>query len=712
MTPDRLTPDEALALLRDGGTADLMSLADAARRARHGRRTYFVHSLNVNPTNVCENQCELCAFWRAEGDADAYVLTLDEARQRIEQARGWGLTDLHVVGGVTDDVNLDYYEALIRTAKELLPSVLVQGMTAVEIHALAERAGVSVAETLQRLKDAGMGSLSGGGAEILADDVRRRICSQKISAEQWLAVHEQAHAMDLPTNATMLFGHVERDEDIIDHLTRLRDLQDRTGGLQAFIPLPFHPTGTKLPVQRGPGGHRIARVVAVARLFLDNVPHIRLLANYVDRKLLGVLTHAGVDDVGGTSLAERIAAAAGAADRRRFGSTDEMLTFLEDLDLEPVLTNSIYAPPAAPAPAIAPTLPPSAADALACAEAGERLSATQAVILHEHVPFHLLGRAAHRRRLAATDPAMSTFVLDRNISVTNVCEAGCRFCAFHVDPGSSDAFTLSIEEILEKVEQTVALGGTQVLLQGGLNPQLDLAFYERVLSTLKERTGVWLHSLSPTEVEYLARGANLSIEDTLKLLRDAGLDSLPGGGAEILVDAVRREVSPRKISADGWFEVMETAHGLGMKTTATMVYGLGETPAQRVEHLMRVRDLQDRTGGFTAFIPWSFQPNRTRLSLRPQTGVDYLRVVALARLVLDNVPHLQAGWVTEGPDVAQLALSFGADDFGGVLMEERVVKATGVAYAVTADDVIALIRETGRTPAQRTTQYEILHVID
>ena len=712
MTPERLSPDEALALLREGETADLMGQADAARRARHGRRTHFVHSLNVNPTNICENRCELCAFWRAEGDADAYVMTLDEARTRIEQARGWGLTDLHVVGGVTDDVNLDYYEALIRTAKDLLPSVLVQGMTAVEIHALARRANVSVAGTLGRLKDAGMGSLSGGGAEIFAPAVRRRICSQKMSAEQWLAVHEQAHAIGLPTNATMLFGHVETDEDIVDHLTRLRDLQDRTGGLRAFIPLPFHPMGTKLPVQRGPGGHRIARVVAVARLFLDNVPHVRVLANYVDRKLLGVLTHAGVDDVGGTSLAERIAAAAGAPDGHRFGSTEEMLGFLEDLDLEPVLTNSIYEPLNAPAPAGAPTLPPHAARALACAEAGERLSAEQAIALHEHVPFHLLGRAAHRQRLAVMDAETATFVFDRNISVTNVCEAGCRFCAFHVDPGSPDAFTLSLDEILEKVQQTVAMGGTQVLIQGGLNPELDLAFYERVLSTLKERTGVWLHSLSPAEIEYLARREGLSIKDTLKRLRAAGLDSLPGGGAEILVDAVRREVSPRKISADGWFDVMQTAHELGMKTTATMVYGLGETPAQRVEHLMRVRDLQDRTGGFTAFIPWSFQPNRTQLSLRPQTGVDYLRVVALARLVLDNIPHLQAGWVTEGPDVAQLALAFGADDFGGVLMEENVVKATGITYAVTADDVIALIRETGMTPAQRTTQYDILRIID
>jgi cyclic dehypoxanthinyl futalosine synthase len=301
-----------------------------------------------------------------------------------------------------------------------------------------------------------------------------------------------------------------------------------------------------------------------------------------------------------------------------------------------------------------------------------------------------------------------TFVLDRNISITNICQAGCRFCAFHVAPGAPGGFVLSDEEIVEKVLEAQKLGATQIMLQGGLNPDLDLAFYERMLSAIKTRAAdVWLHSLSPAEVLFLARQAGLTIRECLERLRAAGLDSLPGGGAEVLVEEVRREVSPHKISAAHWLEVMETAQQLGLKTTATMVYGLGETTAQRVEHLLRIRELQDRTGGFTAFIPWSFQPNHTRLSRLPATGADYLRIVALARLVLDNVPHLQAGWVTEGPELAQLALSFGADDWGGVLMEEQVVRATGLAYAVTPEQVVNLIRQTGRSAAQRTTLYEI-----
>ncbi|MGB2823838.1 MAG: cyclic dehypoxanthinyl futalosine synthase [Phycisphaerae bacterium] len=722
----RVSTEEALCLLRDADTAGLMYRADEFRRRLHGRRTFFVHSLNINPTNVCENRCELCAYWREPDAEDAFVLGLQEARERIEAARDWGLTDVHVVGGLTAELDLAYFESLIRMVRQVLPSALVQGMTAVEIHYLAARGRLAVGDVLRRLKEAGMGAISGGGAEIFAPAVRERICPRKITAEQWLSVHEQAHAIGLATNATMLFGHVEGPEDIVDHLKRLRDLQDRTGGFRAFIPLPFHPAGTRLPVERGPGGHTVARIVALARIFLDNFAHVRVLANYMDRKLLQVLTHGGAADVGGTSLGERIARAAGAPQSHRFASVEEMAAFLEDLSLEPVLTNSAYEgvpPPPAVArqafsggpwparPAPGSNRPPRdrrLTEALDVAEAGRRISAEQAAILHDEAPLQLLGELAHRRRLDAVPGRVATYVLDRNISITNVCESRCRFCAFHVEPGSPDAFALSVEEIVEKVREAAELGATQIMLQGGLSPDLDLPFYEEMLSTIREKSDVWLHSLSPPEVAYLARRSGLSIGQTLRRLRSAGLDSLPGGGAEILVDDVRRRVSPHKITAGEWFGVMEAAHELGMKTTATMVYGLGESTAQRVEHLTRVRDLQDRTGGFTAFIPWSFQPNRTQLPLRPQTGVAYLRIVALARLVLDNVPHIQAGWVTEGPDLAQLALSFGADDFGGVLMEERVVRATGVNYTVTREEVISLIAETGLRPAQRTTQYEIL----
>lgn len=713
----RLSPAEALDLLLHADTAELMARADVQRRLWHGHTTCFTHSLNLNPTNVCANRCELCAFWREAEAPDAYVLTLDQARARLSAARDMGLTDLHIVGGLQDDCDLAYHEALFKLARELLPGVLLQGLTAVEIHSLARRANVSVAEALRRLRDAGLSAIPGGGAEIFNPAVRERICSHKIGADEWLAVHRTAHELGIPSNATMLFGHLETPADIVDHMARLRDLQDVTGGFKAFIPLPFQPRGTRLDVRRGPGGYTTVRVAAVARLFLDNVPHLRMLVNYVDRKLLQVLLEAGVDDLGGTSLDERIAKAAGAPQHQRFTAIADLTAFIRRSGFQPLLVNSRYEPAdghPVPVPSADERRRPEPQGALAAAldkaRRGERLSTHEAVTLHDEATLYDLGRLAHQRRQRQVPGKLGTFVIDRNLSSTNVCEAGCKFCAFHVAPGSDKAFCLTADEIVAQVVDSVGLGATQVLIQGGLNPDLDLAFYEGLFRAIKQRVSVCLHALSPTEITYLSRRSGLTLSETLQRLRAAGLDSLPGGGAEILVDDVRRRVSPRKITADEWFAVMEAAQALGMKTTATMVYGFGETGAQRVEHLMRVRDLQDRTGGFTAFIPWSFQSNRTQLEQLPTTGVDYLRMVALARLVLDNVPHLQAGWVTEGPDLAQLALLFGADDFGGVLMEERVVRATGTAYAIVPDQVVALIAQTGLTPAQRTTQYEILRV--
>lgn len=707
----RLTTTEALDLFLHADTAELMGRADEVRRRLHGQTTCFTHSLNLNPTNVCENRCELCAFWREPGAPDAYVLSLEQAREHLIAAKPLGLTDLHIVAGLHDDLSLEYYESLFKMAREILPPVLIQGLTAVEIHYMAGKARLTIRETLQRLLAAGLSAIPGGGAEIFGAETRGRICSRKISADDWLEVHAQAHQLGLCSNATLLFGHLETPEDIIGHLARLRDQQDKTGGFKAFIPLPFQPQGTKLAVDQGPSGYSIVRVVALARLFLDNIPHIRMLVNYVDRKLLQVLLQGGADDIGGTSLEERIARAAGAPQSQRFASIDEMKAFITDLGLRPSLVNSRYeVTGTGPLPLIESRATPSPllTRALGKAGAGKRLTNEEAVVLHDEASLHQLGILANRRRLKQVPGKLGTFVIDRNISSTNICEAGCKFCAFHVAPGSGKGFSLTSDEILQQVIASVEQGATQVLIQGGLNPDIGLPFYEQLFRNIKKRVTVCLHCLSPAEITYMAKQSDLTIAETLHRLREAGMDSLPGGGAEILVDDWRQQVSPRKISAGDWFAVMETAQAMGMKTTATMVYGFGETSAQRVEHLMRIRDLQDRTGGFTAFIPWSFQPNRTQWQHPAASGPDYLRMVALARLVLDNVAHIQAGWVTEGPHLAQLAMVFGADDFGGVLMEEKVVKATGTAYAVTPKDVISLIAQTGLTPAQRDTQYQIL----
>lgn len=713
----RLSEPDALALLRDAETPALMERAHAVRLALHGRRVHMVHSLNINPTNICENRCELCAFWRDRKDPDAYVLDLNTVRARLRKARDLGLTDLHVVGGLIPELSLDYYVNLLQSAKAIIPSVLIQGPTAVEIHYLAKRENKPVTTVLETLKAAGLDAISGGGAEVFEPRVRERICPCKISADEWLETHEAGHGLGIPTNATMLFGHYETIQSWVDHLGRLRKLQDRTGGFRAFVLLPFHPAGTRLDVAHGPSGHTIVRLAAVSRLFLDNVPHLRVLANYMERKLLEVLTFSGVDDIGGTSLEERIARAAGAPDSRAFRNTEEMKQVIVRLGLDPVLVNSAYVviDPRPPVSEASSRQTAGHLDSVEMAElqmkaAGrERLTADEALCLYTQVPFQALGRIALACRRRDVPGTRVTYVIDRNLSITNVCESGCRFCAFHVAPGADSAFAMSEDEIATAAKQAEAAGATQLMIQGGLNPDLDLCFYEAVLRRLKRETGLWLHSLSPTEIVYLAERAGLSMPETLQRLVGAGLDSVPGGGAEILVDAVRQRVSPHKIGADQWFEVMRTAHRLGLRTTATMVYGLGESAEQRIEHFMRVRALQDETGCITAFIPWSFQPRHTRMSRCPeQTGVDYLRMVAIARIVLDNIAHIQAGWVTESPDLAQLALSFGADDFGGVLMEEQVVRSTGLDYSVTADEVVRLIRDAGFVPTQRTTQYAVI----
>ena len=694
-------------MLRRESTPALMARADAIRRARHGNKTYYVHSHNLNPTNRCVLKCPLCSFWRSACAEDAYLLSLEQVRENLSKAKGWGLTDLHIVGGMVPELDLAYYEQLFQMAREMLPGVLLQGMTAVEIQWLADRAGCSVREVLERLSACGFGSISGGGAEIFHPEIRQQIAPRKLSADQWLAVHKTAHEVGIPTNATMLFGHIEKDEHIVDHLSRLRALQDETGGFLAAIPLPFQANGRALGIQYGPGGDRQVRIAALTRIYLDNFPHVRMLVNYMDRNLLGVLTHSGVDDVGGTSLNERIAQAAGAPESRRFSSSEAMAAFLLDHGHTPVLTNSMYEKMAGGAPTERRL--PVWREILDFAEAGKRLKAEEAAILLKEAPFQELGRVANLRRDEAVDADQSTYIFDKNLNSTNVCVNECAFCAFYTSADRPHAYALSPEQVVEKVRRAADAGATQILLQGGLNPDLGLDYYEACFSGIRDNVDIWIHSLSPTEIDYLAQKEDLSHTECLIRLKSAGLQSLPGGGAEILVDAVRRQISPKKIRSDGWLAVMEAAHAIGLKSTATMVYGFGETAEQRIEHLIRIRDLQDRTGGFTAFIPWSFSPDKTAMEgVRRQNGVDYLRMISIARLVLDNVPHVQAGWVTEGPDLAQLALNFGADDFGGVLMSEEVVSATGLRYGVSEAQVVHLIQETGRIPVQRTTQYEPL----
>jgi cyclic dehypoxanthinyl futalosine synthase len=337
----------------------------------------------------------------------------------------------------------------------------------------------------------------------------------------------------------------------------------------------------------------------------------------------------------------------------------------------------------------------------------ERLGDAEALVLLDGGDLLSLGARADRTRLRLHPDEDVTFIVDRNINYTDYCLSGCRFCAFYKKPGSGQGYLLAEEDIHRKIEETLALGGTAIMMQGGLHPDLDIRWFERVFRGIKARYPIHIHSLSPPEIVHIAKMSDLGFEETLRRLRAAGLDSLPGGGAEVLVDRVRLEISPHKISTDTWLQVMRLAHGLGMSTTATMMFGSLDTLAERIEHLRRIRDLQDETGGFRAFIPWTFQAGSTELASghHPATGIDYLRMLAVSRIYLDNVLNIQASWVTQGLKLGQVALAFGANDLGSTMIEENVVAAAGVRNACDVDEMVRLIRAAGRRPVQRDTLY-------
>jgi len=353
--------------------------------------------------------------------------------------------------------------------------------------------------------------------------------------------------------------------------------------------------------------------------------------------------------------------------------------------------------------------------AFAAARGEHRLTVDEALALLEGADMLVLGAAATQMRDRLHPTGDVTFIVDRNVNYTNVCVSGCRFCAFYRDANASDAYVLPPDELYAKVEETLALEGTAILLQGGLHPDLGIEWYEGMLRELKARYPIHVHGFGPPEVVHIAKVSHLSTHEVLTRLRDAGLDSLPGGGAEILVDRVRSHVSPKKATSDQWLDVMREAHLLGMSTTATMMFGGVESPAERIEHMARIRAVQDEamaaaSVGFRAFIPWSFQPGNTDLARDEYTraassGWDYLRTLAVSRLFLDDVDNIQASWVTQGPKIGQIALCFGANDMGSTMIEENVVASAGTHFMLAREELVRLIADAGHTPVQRDTLY-------
>ncbi len=341
---------------------------------------------------------------------------------------------------------------------------------------------------------------------------------------------------------------------------------------------------------------------------------------------------------------------------------------------------------------------------------GKRITSSEAVELYRRADFLELGKAAQAFREVKRPGKKVSFIIDRNINYTNVCLVRCKFCAFSRSVGHPEGYTLSVSEVLRKVEEAVSFGATQIMLQGGINPEIKLSYFEQLFSEIKSRfSQITLHSLTAPEIAYLSKVSGLSLRETLLRLRKAGLDSLPGGGAEVLVDEVRKEVSPKKISSAEWLKVHEEAHRLGMVSTATMVIGHIESFEDRIAHLEKIRSLQDRTKGFISFIPWIFHAGKTELKKGKTSYFDYLKTVAISRLFLDNFDNIQGSWLTVGKEIGQLSLFFGANDLGSIMLEENVVRSTGYQPPdMEVGEMINLIRKAGFLPYQRDTNFKVL----
>ena len=346
---------------------------------------------------------------------------------------------------------------------------------------------------------------------------------------------------------------------------------------------------------------------------------------------------------------------------------------------------------------------------------GQRMNAAETAQLYQ-LPLEVLGSLAHRRRELAKAEAYDgrgneiiTYNVDRNINYTNVCNVYCKFCAFYRTAKDEDAYVITKEELDQKIEETVALGGNQILMQGGHHPSLTLDWYLDMLSHIKkEFPQVNIHAFSPSEFIHFQKVFDLPMEDLLRQFKEAGLGSIPGGGGEILVDRVRQRIAPLKAMSDEWLGVMDVAHRMGLNSSATMMFGHVETLEERIEHLERVRAQQDATGGFTAFIAWTFQPENTRLKAKTVGAHEYLRMQALSRIYLDNIPNIQSSWVTQGLEVGQVALTYGANDLGSIMIEENVVSKAGTTFQMTVEDMHRLIQDLGYEPRQRNNWYQLV----
>jgi len=712
----RLTFEDGMRLYRTPDLTALGYLANLVRESKSGATTYFVRNLHVNYTNICNKLCKFCSFYAPPNSADGrgYVLSPGEAAARVARYAGEPIREIHMVAGINPKLPYQYYLDLLRAVRAARPDAQIKAFTMIELAQIARVARRPLAEILPELRAAGLAACPGGGAEVFSDRVHEELFRAKLDNQGWFDVARAVHAAGIPSNATLLYGHIETEEEKVRHLLHIRDLQDETGGFMCFVPLAFDPARTELSHLPPTTGYANLREIAVARLLLDNFPHVKAFWIMITPAVAQMALWYGADDIDGTVSHYEITHALGTTSHRQVLSTAELLDLITEVGREPVERDALYNPVEEPRAEGCMRGAMRVADhGLTDIEekilSGERLSFDDGVrLFHEANPLQLSSWANLVRRQLHPDDVV-TYVVGRNINYTNVCWVQCKFCTFYRLPGAEGGYVLPRGEIFRKIQELLDLGGTEILIQGGLNPALKIGYFEDLFRAIKARFPVHIHGLSPVEIIYLAKISKLSERDCLERLKAAGLDSIPGAGAEMLVDEVRDQIAPHKDSAAEWLNLMRTAHRLGIRSTVTMMYGSVETVEQRVEHLVKVRDLQDETGGFTAFIPWSFQPAGTHLpEVKRASGFDYLRTVAVSRLMLDNIANIQASWLTQGPKIGQIALQYGVNDMGSTVMEENVVTAQGAVFMVPLAEIERLIRDAGFRPARRNTRYEIL----
>lgn len=700
----RLTRDDGLKLYASRDILGIGWLANFVREQKNGNKAYYILNQHLNYSNYCVNQCRFCAYSRKKDEKGGFQLSIKEAVSKVKSALNQPLTEIHIVGGCDPTLDFSYYVNLISSVKGLKPDLVIKAFTMVEIAHMAKKADLSVEDALKRLKEAGLEAIPGGGAEVFSPRVRDALCPEKLDGDGWLKVAEIAHKSGIRSNATMLYGHIETNEEKIDHLIRLRELQDKTGGFIAFIPLHFHPANTNIKGIKGITGIEDLKTIAISRLMLDNFDHIKAYWIMLTPPVAQVALSFGADDIDGTIIEEKISHMAGASTAQAL-TRAELHTLIKDAGREPVERDTFFNT----VKAFKDNGDKEKYRAHGYNNAPDkRISIKEAISLYNEYNLIDLALMAHKKRKAMHPDNMVTYVADRNINYTNICVSGCKFCAFFRPPGDAAGYVLSHEEIAAKIQETLDAGGTQILLQGGMNPDLDLNYFENLFSYIKSNFRIHLHALSPPEIFFLSQKEKIPVEKVLQRLITSGLDSIPGGGAEILVDKIRGQISPNKCGVEAWLEVMKKAHNLGIKTTATMMFGHIENFADRMEHMARIRELHDITGGFTAFIPWTFQPENTSIRVLKASAADYLKTLAISRIFLDNIPNIQASWVTMGDKTGQIALFFGANDMGSTMMEENVVAAAGTTFNLTESELIYLIDKAGFTHKKRYMNYRLV----